>query len=47
MLKGLTTVSKEKLLQWIENYRWMIETIQGARQPVAKVDNNIYMLHWS
>jgi len=25
----------EDLLQWIENYRWMVETIEEARQPVA------------
>ncbi len=43
MLKGQTTVSKENLLQWIENYRWMVETIEEARQPVSKVDNNSYI----
>lgn len=29
-------VKKENLLQWIKNYRWMVETIEEARQPVAK-----------
>lgn len=43
MLTGQTTVTKENLLQWIENYRWMVETIEEARQPVAKVDNNSYI----
>lgn len=43
MLTGQTTVTKENLLQWIENYRWMIETIEEARQPVAKVNNNSYI----
>ncbi|MCY9549038.1 helix-turn-helix transcriptional regulator [Lysinibacillus xylanilyticus] len=36
-------VTKVNLLQWIENYRWMIESIEEARQPVAKVDNNSYI----
>ncbi|MFJ8515258.1 hypothetical protein [Lysinibacillus xylanilyticus] len=36
-------VTKENLLQWIENYRWMVETIEEARQPVAKVDNSSYI----
>lgn len=43
MLKGQIKVTKENLLQWIENYRWMVETIEEARQPVAKVDNNSYI----
>ncbi|MBG9756068.1 hypothetical protein J2B92_12355 [Lysinibacillus sphaericus] len=43
MLKGQIIVTKEDLLQWIENYRWMVETIEEARQPVAKVDNNSYI----
>ncbi|MFE3576765.1 hypothetical protein [Lysinibacillus sp. NPDC059133] len=43
MLKGQTTVKKENLHQWIENYRWMVETIEKARQPVANVDNNSYI----
>ncbi|MFI2132892.1 hypothetical protein ACH434_23035 [Lysinibacillus fusiformis] len=42
MLTG-KTVTKENLLQWIENYRWMVETIEEARQPVAKADNNSYI----
>lgn len=42
MLKG-QTVTKENLLQWIENYRWMVGTIEEARQLVAKVDNNSYI----
>ncbi len=29
----------EDLLQWIENYRWMVETIEEARQ----IDNNSYI----
>ncbi|WP_232540598.1 hypothetical protein [Lysinibacillus fusiformis] len=33
-------VAVEDLLQCIENYRWMVETIEEARQPVAKVNNN-------
>ena len=36
-------VTKENLLQWIEDYSWMIETIEEARQLVAKVDNNSYI----
>lgn len=43
MLRGQTTVTKENLLQWIANYRWMVETIEEARQPVAKVNNNSYI----
>jgi len=43
MLKGQTIVTKENLLQWIENYRWMVETIEEARQPVAKANNNSYI----
>lgn len=43
MLKGQIKVTKENLLQWIENYRWMIETIEEARQPVVKADNNSYI----
>jgi len=34
--QGQIKVTKENLLQWIENYRWMVETIEEARQPVAK-----------
>ncbi|TKI66639.1 hypothetical protein FC756_14530 [Lysinibacillus mangiferihumi] len=41
--QGQIKVTKENLLQWIENYRWMVETIEEARQPVAKVDNNSYI----
>jgi hypothetical protein len=33
--QGQVKVSKENLLEWIENYRWMVETIEEARQPVA------------
>ncbi|MED4700687.1 hypothetical protein P9436_16635 [Lysinibacillus capsici] len=44
MLKGQTIVTKENLLQWIENYRWMVETIEEARQPVAKANNNSYIV---
>ncbi|MFJ7954447.1 hypothetical protein ACIQZG_23380 [Lysinibacillus sp. NPDC096418] len=36
-------ISRDNLLQWIENYRWMVETIEEARRPVAKVDNSSYM----
>ncbi|NOG28539.1 hypothetical protein [Lysinibacillus fusiformis] len=43
MLTGQIKVTKEDLLQWIENYRWMVETIEEARQPVAKMDNNSYI----
>ncbi|WDU77536.1 LuxR C-terminal-related transcriptional regulator [Lysinibacillus sp. G01H] len=43
MKQGQINVTKENLLQWIENYRWMVETIEEARQPVAKVDNNSYI----
>ncbi|MGE7115052.1 hypothetical protein [Lysinibacillus sp. NPDC047702] len=43
MLKGQTAVTKENLLQWIEDYSWMIESIEEARQPVAKIDNNSYI----
>ncbi|MEQ6049746.1 Uncharacterised protein [Lysinibacillus capsici] len=43
MLTGQIKVTKENLLQWIENYRWMVETIDEARQPVAKADNNSYI----
>ncbi|MGE7999693.1 hypothetical protein ACQKOF_13610 [Lysinibacillus sp. NPDC093190] len=32
MLKEQTAVTKKNLLQWIENYRWMVETIEEARQ---------------
>lgn len=42
MLTG-QTVTKENLLQWIINYRWMVETIEEARQPVAKVNNSSYI----
>ncbi|MGD2197443.1 hypothetical protein [Lysinibacillus fusiformis] len=42
MLTG-QTVTKENLLQWIEDYRWMVETIEEARQPVGKADNNSYI----
>ena len=41
--QGQIKVTKENLLQWIENYRWMVETIEEARQPVAKVDNSSYI----
>ncbi|MGG2081678.1 LuxR C-terminal-related transcriptional regulator [Lysinibacillus pakistanensis] len=41
--QGQTTVTKENLLQWIEDYSWMIESIEEARQPVAKIDNNSYI----
>ncbi len=43
MLKGQTAVTKENLLQWIEDYSWMIESIEEARQSVAKIDNNSYI----
>ncbi|PCD82736.1 hypothetical protein CNQ87_19445 [Lysinibacillus fusiformis] len=43
MLTGQIKVTKEDLLQWIENYRWMVETIEEARQPVAKMNNNSYI----
>ncbi|MGE7672961.1 LuxR C-terminal-related transcriptional regulator [Lysinibacillus sp. NPDC094403] len=43
MLKGQKEVTKGNLLQWIEDYSWMIESIEEARQPVAKVDNNSYI----
>ncbi|MFJ5766809.1 hypothetical protein ACIP9C_15770 [Lysinibacillus sp. NPDC093210] len=36
-------VTKENLLHWIENYRWMVETIEEARQSVTKVDNDSYI----
>lgn len=42
MLKGQIKVTKENLLQLIENYPWMVETIEEARQPVAKAYNNSY-----
>ncbi|MED4886164.1 hypothetical protein [Lysinibacillus fusiformis] len=38
--QGQTVVTKENLLQWIENYRWMVETIEEARQPVSNPDKN-------
>ncbi|XRD23476.1 hypothetical protein AABM34_13065 [Lysinibacillus fusiformis] len=38
-----TIVTRENLLQWIQDYSWMIETIEEARQPVAKTDNNSYI----
>jgi hypothetical protein len=41
--QGQIKVTKENLLQWIENYRWMVETIEEARQPVAKMDNSSYI----
>ncbi|MGE7689982.1 hypothetical protein ACQKMI_12340 [Lysinibacillus sp. NPDC097214] len=43
MKQGQTVVTKENLLQWIVDYRWMIESIEEARQPVANVDNNSYI----
>jgi len=43
MLKGKTTVTKENLLQWIVDYSWIIESIEEARQPVAKIDNSSYI----
>ncbi|MGE7947950.1 hypothetical protein [Lysinibacillus sp. NPDC093688] len=43
MNQGQIKVTKENLLQWIENYRWMVETIEEARQPVANADNNSYI----
>ena len=43
MKQGQINVTKENLLQWIENYRWMVETIEEARKSVAKVDNNSYI----
>ncbi|WP_446936578.1 hypothetical protein [Lysinibacillus fusiformis] len=43
MLTGQIKVTKEDLLQWIENYRWMVETIEEAKQPVAKMNNNSYI----
>lgn len=43
MLKGQIKVTKENLLQLIENYRWMVETIEEARQPAAKAYNNSYI----
>ncbi|WP_197143738.1 hypothetical protein [Lysinibacillus sphaericus] len=44
MLKGQTAVTKENLLQWIEDYSWMTESIEEVRQPVTKVDNNSYIV---
>ncbi|MEC1303520.1 hypothetical protein [Lysinibacillus capsici] len=43
MDQGQIKVTKENLLQWIENYRWMVETIEEARQPVAKANTNSYI----
>ncbi|WP_421052368.1 hypothetical protein, partial [Lysinibacillus capsici] len=43
MLKGQIKVTKENLLQLIENYPWMVETIEEARQSVAKAYNNSYI----
>lgn len=43
MNQGQIKVTKENLLQWIENYRWMVETIEEARQSLAKADNNSYI----
>ena len=43
MLKEKTTVTKENLLQWIVDYSWIIESIEEARQPVAKINNNSYI----
>ncbi|MFJ7662413.1 hypothetical protein ACIQXW_08435 [Lysinibacillus sp. NPDC097162] len=40
--QGQIKVTKENLLQWIKNYHWMVATIEEARKPVAKVDNNSY-----
>lgn len=31
MLKGQITVTKENLLQWIENYRWMVKNNRGSK----------------
>lgn len=41
--QGQIKVTKEDLLQWIKNYHWMVATIEEARKPVAKVDNNSYI----
>ncbi len=41
--QGQMKVTKENLLQWIKNYHWMVATIEEARKPVAKVDNNSYI----
>lgn len=41
--QGQIKVTKENLLQWIENYQWMVETIEEARQSVAKVNNDSYI----
>lgn len=41
--QGEIKVTKENLLQWIKNYHWMVATIEEARKPVAKVDNNSYL----
>lgn len=44
--QGQMAVTKENLLQWIEDYSWMIESIEEAeeaRQPVAKIDNYSYI----
>lgn len=43
MLTGQIKVTKESLLQWIKNYRWMVETIEEARQPIVKADNSSYI----
>lgn len=43
MNQGQIKVTKENLLQWIENYRWMVETIEEARQPVAKANTDSYI----
>lgn len=40
---GKGQITKSVLRQWIENYRWMVESIEEARQPVAKVSNDSYI----
>lgn len=36
-------LKKGTLRYWIENYRWMVESIEEARQPVSKTSNNSYI----
>ncbi|MEB2298642.1 hypothetical protein LAV72_03260 [Lysinibacillus xylanilyticus] len=43
MKQGQSKVTRENLLQLIEDYSWMIESIKEARQPIAKVDNKSYI----
>lgn len=36
-------LKKGTLRHWVENYRWMVESIEEARQPAAKVSNDSYI----